>query len=212
MGYEFTTQWFADSELKRLLPTVLSPTAENRILEIGSYEGQSTVYMADIYCAEHPGSSITTVDPFDLADTSTTVTSETEKRFLANVKASPQASKIIVRRQYSDDFFNTNSAKRYKGVLDKSTPELQSSTDFRNGLYNFIYVDGSHNPMQIQRDASNAFRLLDVGGVLWFDDYLGGPPGDPAIRLAIDFWVRLMGTKLRTIHRGYQLGLMKLAK
>ena len=188
-SYQFTTQWFADSELKRLLPTILSPTAENRILEIGSYEGQSTVYMADIYCAEHPGSSITTVDPFDLADTSTTVTSETEKRFLQNVKASPQTAKIIVRRQYSDDFFNTNSAKRY----------------------NFIYVDGSHNPMQIQRDASNAFRVLDIGGVLWFDDYLGGPPGDPAIRLAIDFWVRLMGTKVRLIHRGYQLGLMKLA-
>lgn len=189
MAYEFTTRWFADSELKRLLPKLLTPAGENRILEIGSYEGQSTVYLADTYCAEHPGSSITTVDPFDTGDISTCVTSETEQVFLQNVRASPQASKIIIRKQYSDDFFRG---------LDKR--------------YTFIYVDGSHEPLQIQRDASNAFRVLEVGGILWFDDYLGGPPGDTRIRMAIDFWVRMMGARLRVIHSGYQLGLVKLGE
>lgn len=189
MPYEFTTRWFADSELKRLLPQILSLTAENRILEIGAFEGQSTVYLADMYCAGHPGSSITTVDPFDPGDTSTCVTTDTEQRFLSNIKASPQSTKIIVRRQYSDDFF-------------------QGET----GRYNFIYVDGSHEPLQIQRDASNAFRVLEVNGILWFDDYLGGPPGDTRIREAIDFWVKMMGGRVRIIHSGYQLGMVKVAE
>ncbi len=182
--YSFTTNWFKDSELRQLLSTMVDSEKENRFLEIGSFEGQSTVYLADTYCKQ-PGSKIVTVDPFDLGDNCTTVTSETEKTFLKNVAASPESSKIVVRRQYSDDFFRENTE-----------------------TFTFIYIDGSHAPMQIQRDAANAFKVLETGGILWFDDYLGGE--DRKIKEAIDFWFQVMGGKVRVVHSGYQIGCVKV--
>ncbi len=127
------------------------------------------------------------VDPFDCDDTTTIITSETEKTFLSNVSNSKETNKIIVKKQYSDDFFKENTK-----------------------TFTFIYIDGSHEPEQIVKDANNAIKVLEVGGVMWFDDYLGGPPNDRTIQRAIDSWVYSTGSSIQLIHKGYQLGCVKL--
>lgn len=38
--------------------------------------------------------------------------------------------------------------------------------------YDFIYVDGSHQTIDVMEDAVAAFRLAKVGGIIAFDDYL----------------------------------------
>lgn len=38
--------------------------------------------------------------------------------------------------------------------------------------FDFIYVDGSHQPDQVYRDGCSSFQLLKSNGILLFDDYL----------------------------------------
>lgn len=42
--------------------------------------------------------------------------------------------------------------------------------------YDFIYVDGSHQTIDVMEDAIAAFRLAKVGAIIAFDDYLWDPP------------------------------------
>ncbi len=164
----------------------MQPTQPNRILEIGCYEGQSALHFADVYC-KHPVSKLVLVDPFDVTDSTSPVKPETEKIFDANIAMSPERSKITVHKQYSNDFFKENRER-----------------------FTFIYIDGSHEPLQIVRDAMAAYDVLEVGGFLWFDDYLGGG-GETKIKEAIDFWVWQMKGKIELVHKGYQLGCRKVA-
>lgn len=189
MSYTFTNTWFKGSELRSYIHQALSPVAENRILEIGTFEGQSTLFFADIYCSQHPNSFIVSVDPFDMDDQCTPMTSAIETTFLNNIAECPNNSKIIVKRQYSDDFFKENTRR-----------------------FNFIYIDGSHVPEQIVKDATAAFEVLDLYGILWFDDYLGGHSGENSIRNALDKWVLSMDKKLNIVFKGYQLGCQKVAE
>jgi hypothetical protein len=69
-------------------------------------------------------------------------------------------------------------------------------------------VDGSHEPLQIVRDAMGGYEALEQKGILWFDDYLGGG-GKRDIQNALDYWTKLMGERVEIIHRGYQLGMRK---
>ncbi len=72
-------------------------------------------------------------------------------------------------------------------------------------------MDGSHEPPQIMKDADSAFNILNLQGILWFDDYLGGPVNDRVIKNTIDYWVASKHTSIVIIHKGYQLGCLKVA-
>jgi len=44
---------------------------------------------------------------------------------------------------------------------------------FRNDIgFDFIYIDGSHNGEDILSDAIEAFKILNKGGLIFFDDFL----------------------------------------
>ena len=61
--YKYSQHWFLVSEIRRNLSNVLDQTKENRILEIGCFEGLSSVFFADNFL-NNPNSSLTCVDPF----------------------------------------------------------------------------------------------------------------------------------------------------
>ena len=42
----------------------------------------------------------------------------------------------------------------------------------QNVLFDFIYIDGSHNGEDILSDAIEAFKILKVNGLIFFDDFL----------------------------------------
>ena len=42
----------------------------------------------------------------------------------------------------------------------------------QNKSFDFIYIDGSHNGEDILSDAIEAFKILKVGGLIFFDDFL----------------------------------------
>jgi 16S rRNA A1518/A1519 N6-dimethyltransferase RsmA/KsgA/DIM1 with predicted DNA glycosylase/AP lyase activity len=48
-NYRYSQVWFLDSEIRRLLLNFVNNSQENNILEIGCFEGLSSVFLQIIY-------------------------------------------------------------------------------------------------------------------------------------------------------------------
>jgi len=186
MAYTYTRQWFNKSELKHSLFKHIEASNEQRILEIGCYEGMSSVFFAD-HCIDHPRSTLTCVDPFLSVknDHAALLQTNEEHRFDRNMTFCKHREKIGIHKITSDEFFKKNMS-----------------------TYTFIYIDGCHEVGFIQRDMENSFRRLEKNGVMWMDDYLGGD--GIQIRRTMDAFVEKYKDQLVVIHRGYQLAIRKL--
>ena len=199
--FEFTNNWFQDSaraNWDQLVPQI-NPA---RILEIGSFEGASTCYMlqktagdTEIHCVDtwEGGIEHDTVDM-----------NSVEQRFDRNVAVA--TSRAVGR---------VNLVK-HKGFSDLMLARLLA--EGKRNYFDWIYVDGSHQAPDVLFDAVASFRLLRVGGMLVFDDYLWAenlPTGKDPIRCpkpAIDAFTNLYCRKLQLLSAPlYQLYAIKLS-
>lgn len=75
----------------------------------------------------------------------------------------------------------------------------------------FIYIDGSHQSIHVLEDAVNAFYCLKDGGIIIFDDYLGGleQPTYMQAKFGIDGFINGAHNHLLELFSGYQVGLVK---
>lgn len=143
---KFTNKWF-QGNTAQTLPLLKSELPENaKILEIGSFEGQSTVWFLQNFLQ----SQLTCIDPF----TGSPENSEKEcanlfDRFSQNT--AEFADRITVLKGYS----NT--------LLPQLITEKQQ--------YDLVYIDGSHYAPDVLLDAVCAFELVQPGGLITFDDY-----------------------------------------
>jgi predicted O-methyltransferase YrrM len=106
-------------------------------------------------------------------------------------------------------------------VVHKGLSELilaRLLTEGKAGYFDFVYVDGSHQAPDVICDAILGFKLLRVGGVMAFDDYLWAenlPTGIDPIRCpkpAIDAFTNLYCRKVRILQAPlYQLYVQKVA-
>ena len=154
MSYKYLQTWFFGSEIKENLHSYVEKTSENRILEIGCFEGLSSVFFADNFL-DNEKSRLTCVDPFlNIVnnDHMQYLQNNEELNFDHNISVCNNSHKITVHKISSDDFF----------------------TIAKNHTYNLIYIDGCHMPDFIERDMENAFHVLEPNGIMWMDDYGGG--------------------------------------
>ena len=183
--YKYTKRWFLVSEIKKNFNKFFQKDKIYKILEIGSYEGLSSVYFADNLLNDK-SSSMICVEPFlsiDNNDHVERLDTETEKTFLHNISKSKNNSRITFVKSKSRDFF----------IKNRET-------------YNFIYIDGCHIPEVMVSDLKEAYKILDKDGIIWIDDYGAG-----AIRYTvIDEQLKQYGSKIRIIHKGYQIAFTKL--
>lgn len=186
--YLYTQNWFLVSELKKQLNKLnkfMDRSNDIHILEIGSYEGLSSVFFADNFL-EREMSSLTCVDPFlrisnnDHADY---LQNNQEKNFDINITRCDNSEKIKVFKITSDDFFENNRKK-----------------------YNLIYIDGCHEPEFISRDIENGFKCLEENGIMWMNDY--GKTIITVKKAMNKFLIKHRG-EYETIHQGYQLAIQK---
>ena len=178
--YIFTQPWFNDSEIKQLLLKFVDPEKIFNILEIGCFEGLSSVFFAD-NLLNHKDSRLTCVDPFltTYNDHSMFLQNNEEARFDYNIKICRNTDRITVKKITSDEFFKTNVS-----------------------TFNFIYIDGCHEHPFIKRDMENSFNFLEPGGIMWMDDYGSfRPPMD-------DFLAKYQGF-YSFLYQGYQLAIIK---
>lgn len=207
--YQFTTKWFerdAKPVWQQLLPTI----RPRRILEIGSFEGASTCFMVDMLAKFHP-LEVHCIDTWEggvehLPGGSAQVDmTRVEARFRSNVDLAISRAthpvNLVVHKGYSDDQLTRLLVEGHRGGFD------------------FIYVDGSHQAFDVLCDAVLCFRLLKVGGLMVFDDYLWSedlPYGQDLLRCpkpAIDAFVNLYARKLKVLRAPlYQLFVRKSAE
>lgn len=190
--YKFTSDWFAQArdvwpQLKPHLPD------NKRFLEIGSYEGRSTVWTIEHLMAD--GGKIYCIDTWEGGE---------EHDTMQGVEDTFDHNTFVVSQQFPDRYMikkKRNSATALSTLLSQSMAEA----------FDFIYIDGSHIARDVLTDACLSWPLLKKGGVMVFDDYLWGAPRDALHRpkLAIDAFTNIFSEEAQILHTGYQVAIKK---
>lgn len=107
VNYKYSQNWFLRSEIRNLLEKFMNKFNENKILEIGCFEGLSTVFFADTFL-DNLNSRLTCVDPFlyiNNNDHSKYLQNNEEMNFDFNISICKNKNKITIHKITSDDFF-----------------------------------------------------------------------------------------------------------
>jgi predicted O-methyltransferase YrrM len=161
-----------------------------RILEIGSWQGGSTLWLLDHVIGPR-GGRITCVDTWEGSSEHTFLASlglSLEELFDANVARTGRSDQV----------------QKIKGSSHDVLPSLPASG------FDFIYIDGAHEAQAVIQDAIHAHRLLAPGGFLLFDDlnYTFADKNQNTAK-AIDFFCITFANEYRECARGSQLLLQK---
>lgn len=185
----FTEDWFSSNigTWSRILSHLVHKPCE--YLEIGSYQGRSVIWMMENVLT-HPDSRATCIDTFE----GSVEHSELQKKNLFDIFTSnvdPFRQKLTI-------------------IRDKSGDAVRHITT----RFDVVYIDGCHIAANVLEDAVNSFHLLKTGGIMIFDDYLGGgvemnTPQQP--KMAIDAFVSVYAPFVKLLHQGYQVMLTKLS-
>ena len=190
-NYQFQpeTDWFTKNLQyweKHLLP--LKGLPNMHFLEIGSFEGRSSVWLLDTILTS-PTSSLTCIDAFEEPPSDYFDNKLIEPNFYHNIKESGAESKMQI----------------IKGFSNKILPTLIPET------YDFIEIDASHKAKDVLDDAVFSWRLLKKGGLLFFDDYeyTEGNSEIDRPKMAIDAFLSVRPTDYRILDHQYQMYIQK---
>ena len=190
---EFSHDWFSPNIA--FLTRVLAPIAHRefiRALEIGCYEGQSTVWFMENVLDGH-GSELWCIDHFE---------------------GTPDTDAAGVDMSGVQDRFRRNTSHwsaKINLIVAPSEVALKSYWTRWHQTHDFIYVDGNHTSASVLEDAVLAWPLLKPDGIMVFDDYGWGmdkPPEDRP-QLGIDSFLAAYKGKFRIIEQGYQMAITK---
>ena len=155
--FAFQRSWF-DEEVRADWEKLTDPIRGRKldILEVGSFEGASTTWILD-HLMTHPESRMTAIDTFeggmehlDSDQVHKFDVSLLESRFRSNISKCEHVNKLRVMKAKSDDALIN---LRQEGAR-----------------FDFIYIDASHVAIDVLHDAVVCWRMLDVHGIMVFDD------------------------------------------
>ena len=205
-NYKFTQNWFTSDDLVKILP--INTLNELHILEIGSFEGMSTVWFID-NLLKNENSNITCIDPwmnyyqnsnsFESYNPDTKTQSgidyikdDIKGRFLYNKNESGHPNKVNV----------------IQGLSYFELAKLINT----NNLYDVIFIDGNHTSPFVLTDAVMSWYLLKPNGIMIFDDYLWtynkGKTLTP--KLAVDSFIEIFSDYSKVIWDDYRKAIKKI--
>ena len=193
--YEFTKDWFnwAPAVWEQLTPMLSGVAGKRNFLEIGSFEGRSSVWIAENMMQD--GDHLRCIDTWEGGEEHGEENmSEVEERFRANL--------IVATQKFPERLIFQS-----KGTSVARLAQLQGKT-----MFDFIYIDGSHVAKDVLTDACLAWPLLKKGGLMVFDDYTWSPNARDILhrpKIAIDAFVNIFAEEVEIIHLGYQLIVRK---
>jgi predicted O-methyltransferase YrrM len=192
--YKFTQDWFnwAPEVWNQLTPMLSGEAGKRNFLEIGSFEGRSSVWIAENMMQD--GDHLRCIDTWEGGEEhGEEDMSEVEERFRANL--------IVATEKFPERLIFQS-----KGTSVARLAQLQGKT-----MFDFIYIDGSHKAPDVLTDACMAWPLLKLEGLMVFDDYMWGNPRDALHRpkIAIDAFTNIFGETAEIVHVGYQLVVRK---
>lgn len=152
----FDHDWFSNninnlSHLHNNLPILKNP--DLNILELGAFEGRSTVYMA----MKYPQAHITTVDTWR-----------------GGVDHDPNNPEINFAKAKSNFYHNIQSFETRISVMEQTTEAALIELMAAKERFDFVYVDASHTAKDVLQDLVMSFTLLNDHAVVYCDDYLWG--------------------------------------
>jgi predicted O-methyltransferase YrrM len=159
------------------------PQVPLRVLQIGTYTGDATEWLLNNRTIER----INDVDTWQGSvevDHESIDFSEVEKYYDSRITD----DRVIKCKMTSDEFFIVNEMS-----------------------YNFSYIDGDHTASQTALDGLNAFKWLETGGVMAFDDYLWNYNGNPFLepKRGVDAVLEVCRGQYVLIESGYQVWIKK---
>jgi predicted O-methyltransferase YrrM len=162
INYKFMMNWTNDVP-KNTLPIFMdilnSLSINSKILEIGTYTGTSVIKMLNIL----PDSTAVVIDSWE--------SYHEHDNIINNDTITEDISKLNIEQIFYDNIQNANVSHRIKVLKGKSSNKLLELL-MEHEKFNFIYVDASHKCLDVYFDATIAWKLLKIGGVIGFDDYL----------------------------------------
>lgn len=193
--YQFTNDWFAwaPEVWKQLIPMLSGEAGKRKFLEVGSFEGRSTVWIMENMMQQ--GDYLLCIDTWKGGEEHGAEDMDAVwQRFKTNTAIATEKTGVLA---------GTARGTSLVGLADE-IPE-------HAGTYDFIYIDGSHQAPDVLTDACMAWPLLKQGGIMVFDDYLWGESRDilHRPRLAVDFFVNTFAESLDIVHIGYQYAVRK---
>jgi hypothetical protein len=166
----------------------LVPDEKRQIVEIGVYEGASSVFWSDFYMS-HPESRLISIDPF----TGSSEHHEKPENYpelerieltaRGNIAKSDNAAKIEILKGCSWDVF----------------PEVSRRFGSEPWI-DLLYIDGAHDPTSVARDTTLYVPMVKSGGIVIFDDY-----GHPDVKRGVDGALTAFASMELAIFTGWQL-------
>jgi predicted O-methyltransferase YrrM len=196
--YQFTKDWFgwAPPVWEQLVPMLPGKPGNRTFLEIGSFEGRSTVWIVENMMQD--GDHLDCVDTWEGGEEHSTEDMDAVwNRFQSNIELA------------------MGKFDRKRFVLPWKTDSLSylgaAIGEGNQRPYDFIYIDGSHIAKDVLTDACMAWPLLEPKGIMVFDDYMWGDPRDILHRPkpAIDAFTNIFAEEVDIVHVGYQLVVRK---
>jgi tetratricopeptide (TPR) repeat protein len=99
----------------------------------------------------------------------------------------------------------SQKVRKIESRSQDALPELEADS------YHLVFVDGEHLAPSVFLDAVYGLRLLRIGGLMIFDDYLKPPERDlrQPVKLGVDHFLSIYGGCVELLHSGYQVFLRK---
>ena len=151
--------WLDDDEAELLIAAaahVARGEGARTLVEIGSYQGRSTIVLGAVLRALSPQSRLYAIDPHlgtvGAEDARLSQGSPTLDAFLANIAAAGVAEQIEPLRSLS-----------YQTEWDRPI--------------DLLFIDGLHDRLNVERDFRHFERFLRPDAVALFHDYAGYYPG-----------------------------------
>lgn len=199
--YEYTKDWFDRCKSTWLGIAHLLP-GRDHFLELGAYEGRSTVW---------------TVKNL-MADDSVMVSVDTWAGGEEHQAAKDDMAEVEARFDRNMERLKIECPSRNVYKIKRTTTEFLAETQYDNKAdpwpFDFVYLDASHKAKDVLTDACMVWPLVKEGGLLVFDDYLYGDNRDILHRpkLAVDSFINIFSEELAMVHTGWQVIIKKKTK
>jgi hypothetical protein len=131
------------------------------IVEIGSYKGQSTVYMA-----VEIANSNKTIDFYAI---------DTWEGSAENIDESSPHFNININELYSTYLNNISSVSKY--IRNIKSSSIEASKLFKKKSLDIVFIDACHEYSCVHQDISTWLPKVKSGGILAGHDYNHGWPG-----------------------------------
>lgn len=164
------------------------------ILELGVYEGVSSLFFLD-NMMDHPESSLQLVDTWagSIEYGRDIDWDQLFSRFKLNIYNAPNSDKVSINR--------------------KTTIEMLNKYINRNEFFDIIFIDANHDSRAVIHDAILAWRCLNIGGTLIFDDYTWNkmPYEWQRPKIAIDAFLSMFQENIEIIYIKSQVMIRKIS-